>query len=109
MVMRAAITTGVRRADPARLELLVPANVVLDEAEDAVLENFERTLRALAAAGEQMIASTDHVMARRILRTIVDFMKSFSPFVFETVKGAYRRRRGAFPIERGTHVPGLPV
>ena len=42
MVMRGAVDTPVRRADLASLTVVAPNNVVLDEAEPAVVENYER-------------------------------------------------------------------
>ncbi len=51
MVMRGAAMSPVRRAELSGLRLFVPTNVAFDGAEPAVLENFERTLRALEAKG----------------------------------------------------------
>lgn len=51
MVMRGALTSPVRRANLSSLVLVAPTNVVLDDAEPAVVENFERSLRALEARG----------------------------------------------------------
>lgn len=51
MAMRGAVTTGVRRADPAGLSVVAPTNVVLDDADGDVLAAFERSLDALARAG----------------------------------------------------------
>ena len=51
MAMRGAVTTPVRRADLKSLTVLAPRNVVLDKAQPAVVENYERTLEALARAG----------------------------------------------------------
>ena len=51
MVMRGAAMSPVRRADLSELKLFVPTNIVLNDAEPAVMENFERSLRALEARG----------------------------------------------------------
>jgi aspartyl-tRNA(Asn)/glutamyl-tRNA(Gln) amidotransferase subunit A len=51
MVMRGAAMSPVRRADLSDLKLFVPTNIVLNDAEPAVMENFERSLRALEARG----------------------------------------------------------
>ena len=51
MTMRGACMTQVRRSDPRSLSVLVPGNVVFDNAQKAVVANFERTLEALARAG----------------------------------------------------------
>ena len=51
MVLRGAVTTSVRRANLSSIKLFVPTNVVLDEADSAVVENFERSLRSLEANG----------------------------------------------------------
>ncbi|MEW9804373.1 amidase family protein [Mesorhizobium sp. ZMM04-5] len=51
MALRGAVTTPVRRGDLAALTVLAPQNVVLDDADDAVAANFERSLEALARAG----------------------------------------------------------
>ena len=51
MVLRGAVTTPVRRGDLSGLTLIVPRNLVLDDADEAVVENFERSIEALAKAG----------------------------------------------------------
>ena len=51
MILRGAVSSPVRRRDPASLVLVAPTNVVVDEAQPAVLANFERCLDALAARG----------------------------------------------------------
>jgi aspartyl-tRNA(Asn)/glutamyl-tRNA(Gln) amidotransferase subunit A len=51
MVLRGALTTAARRANLSSVRLFVPTNVVLDQADAAVVENFERSLRALEAKG----------------------------------------------------------
>jgi aspartyl-tRNA(Asn)/glutamyl-tRNA(Gln) amidotransferase subunit A len=51
MALRGAVTTPVRRSDPAAISLVAPANVVLDIAEPQVAANYERSLEALAKAG----------------------------------------------------------
>lgn len=51
MVMRGAAMSPVCRADLSDLKLFVPTNIVLNDAEPAVMENFERSLRALEARG----------------------------------------------------------
>jgi len=50
-VMRGAAMSPVCRADLSDLKLFVPTNIVLNDAEPAVMENFERSLRALEARG----------------------------------------------------------
>jgi aspartyl-tRNA(Asn)/glutamyl-tRNA(Gln) amidotransferase subunit A len=54
MVMRGAIDTPIRRSDLRLLTVLVPENVVLTDAQKAVLDNFEGTLAALAQAGARV-------------------------------------------------------
>lgn len=49
--LRGAVGAELLRADLAALTLLVPANVVTVDLEDAVAANFERSLAALSAAG----------------------------------------------------------
>lgn len=51
MAMRGAIDTPVRRTDLRSLSVVVPSNVVFDEAQPDVVANFERTLEALAREG----------------------------------------------------------
>lgn len=51
MVLRGATATPVRRGDLSSLTLLVPRNVVFEDAEEAVVENFERSLEVLERAG----------------------------------------------------------
>ncbi len=66
MAMRGALTTPVRRADPRSFVVLVPENVVLDDAEKAVVDNFERTLEALARAGvsvrRERVSTLDEIL-----------------------------------------------
>jgi aspartyl-tRNA(Asn)/glutamyl-tRNA(Gln) amidotransferase subunit A len=51
MALRGVVAADVRRESLRGLPILVPTNVVLDQAEPAVLKNFEHSLEALAAAG----------------------------------------------------------
>lgn len=51
MALRGAVVSPVRRADLAAVKLFVPTNVAMDDLDDAVAANFERTLRALEARG----------------------------------------------------------
>jgi len=55
MAMRGALTSPVRRAELPTLKLVVPTNVVLDDAEPAVAEQFEQTLRRLEAKGVKIV------------------------------------------------------
>ena len=50
-VLRGAITAEVLRSDPRELTLLFPTNVVMNDVQEAVAANFERSLEALARAG----------------------------------------------------------
>jgi aspartyl-tRNA(Asn)/glutamyl-tRNA(Gln) amidotransferase subunit A len=58
MAMRGAVTTPIHRADLKSLTVLAPQNVVLDKAQPAVIENYERTLEALARAGVKVRRET---------------------------------------------------
>ena len=49
MFMRGEVVSPVRRADLKSLDVVAPTNVVLDEIEPAVLDNYERSLAALGA------------------------------------------------------------
>ncbi len=51
MALRGAVTTPVRRRELSSLAVLAPQNVVLDDADEAVVESFERSLKALSDAG----------------------------------------------------------
>ena len=51
MAMRAAVVSGVRRADLSTLRLVVPESVVFDGIEEAVARNFEDCIDRLKAAG----------------------------------------------------------
>ena len=51
MYLRGAVASPVRRADLRSLSLVAPTNVVLDEIEPGVLDNYERSLAALMAVG----------------------------------------------------------
>jgi aspartyl-tRNA(Asn)/glutamyl-tRNA(Gln) amidotransferase subunit A len=51
MAMRGVVTTPVRRTDLKSLTVVAPRNVVFNDAQPAVVENFERTLDVLARAG----------------------------------------------------------
>jgi aspartyl-tRNA(Asn)/glutamyl-tRNA(Gln) amidotransferase subunit A len=54
MALRGAVTSRARRSDPSSIKLFVPTNVVLDDADAAVVENFERSLRSLEATGVEV-------------------------------------------------------
>ena len=51
MILRGAVTSPVRRGDPAAITVLAPLNVVLDIAEAEVAANYERSLDGLARSG----------------------------------------------------------
>ncbi|MDQ0396522.1 amidase family protein [Labrys monachus] len=55
MVLRGAVTVEARRRDLRDLTLLVPTNHVCDQAEPAVLANFEQALEALARGGATIV------------------------------------------------------
>jgi aspartyl-tRNA(Asn)/glutamyl-tRNA(Gln) amidotransferase subunit A len=67
MLLRGAVASPVRRADLKSLSLLAPTNVVLDEIEPAVLENYERSLAVLAGQGvtvrRERVEALDRVIA----------------------------------------------
>lgn len=67
MVLRGAVTTPVRRRELSSLILLAPQNVVLDDADEAVVENFERSLKALSDAGvsvrRERVEMLDEILA----------------------------------------------
>lgn len=52
--MRGALVPSARRRPPQGVRLLVPENVVFDEAETAVVANFDAALGRLAAAGAKI-------------------------------------------------------
>lgn len=66
MFMRGEAVSPVYRADLRSLTLVAPTNVVTDDIEPAVLENYERSLEALAKAGanvqRQRIEAIDGVI-----------------------------------------------
>jgi aspartyl-tRNA(Asn)/glutamyl-tRNA(Gln) amidotransferase subunit A len=51
MVLRGEVVSPVRRADLRSLSVLAPVNVVLEDIEPAVQENYERSLEMLAQRG----------------------------------------------------------
>lgn len=51
MILRGAVTSAVRRGNPASITVLAPQNVVLDIADADVAANYERSLDALARSG----------------------------------------------------------
>jgi aspartyl-tRNA(Asn)/glutamyl-tRNA(Gln) amidotransferase subunit A len=54
VVLRGAVTSPGRQADLGSIKLFFPINVILDDADAAVVENFERSLRSLEAKGVEM-------------------------------------------------------
>jgi aspartyl-tRNA(Asn)/glutamyl-tRNA(Gln) amidotransferase subunit A len=64
--LRGAVTTDVRRADPAELAFVVPENLVFDGAEPDVVANFDRVMPALERRGARVtrraIAILDEVL-----------------------------------------------
>lgn len=54
MVLRGAVNLDATRMDVRELSLIVPTNVVFDEAEAAVTDNFERSIEALVRAGAKV-------------------------------------------------------
>lgn len=66
MLMRGEVASPVRRTELKSLTIVAPTNVVLDDIEPAVLENYERTLDALASKGatirREKVEALDRVM-----------------------------------------------
>lgn len=66
MVLRGAAAVEARRADITSLRFLIPTNVVFEEAEQAVIDNFENSVELLAAAGativRQNVDALDEIM-----------------------------------------------
>ena len=62
MAMRGMVTTPIRRSDLRSLSVVAPRNVVFNDAQPAVVENFERTLDVLAEAGVSVRRETVGVL-----------------------------------------------
>jgi aspartyl-tRNA(Asn)/glutamyl-tRNA(Gln) amidotransferase subunit A len=62
MAMRGAVTTPIRRPDLKSLTVVAARNVVFNDAQPPVVENFERTLEALARAGVSVRRETVGVL-----------------------------------------------
>lgn len=67
MILRGAVTTGVRRQPLDDLRIVVPENQVLESCDPAVLENFESSLHRLETAGARIerrhVAEIDEAVA----------------------------------------------
>jgi len=92
MVMRGAVTSTVRRADPGDVTLIAPTNVVLDDAEAAVADNFERSLEALAKAGA--------TIRREPVTMLDDVLEMNATYGTITAAEAYHEYRDIFESER---------
>lgn len=92
MVMRGLPTSPVRRANLAQLSLLVPTNVVFNDALPAVLTNFERAIEALASAGVKVRRERVEVLDR-----VLEMNASHGTL---TAAEAYNEYREIFDSER---------
>jgi aspartyl-tRNA(Asn)/glutamyl-tRNA(Gln) amidotransferase subunit A len=92
MALRGAVTTPVRRRELSSLAVLAPQNVVLDDADEAVVENFERSLEALARAGVSV--------RRERVETLDDIVEMNAKYGTLTAAEAYNEYRDIVDSEK---------
>lgn len=92
MALRGAVTTPIRRGDLAALTVIAPQNVVLDDAEEAVVENFERSLEALARAGVSV--------RRERVETLDEILEMNAKYGTLTAAEAYNEYRDAVDSDK---------
>lgn len=92
MVLRGAVTTPVRRRELSSLTLLAPQNIVLDDADEAVAENFERSLTALSDAGA--------TVRRERVETLEDILEMNAAYGTLTAAEAYNEYRDVVDGDR---------
>lgn len=99
MVLRGAVATSARRSPLSSLTLVVPRNVVMDEADEAVLDNFERSIEALAKAGatirRERIETLDEIIeinARHGTLTAAEAYNEYSHIIDSDKVAAVDRR-----------------
>ena len=85
MLLRGEVASSVRRTDLRSLTVLAPLNVVIDDIEPAVLENFERSLETLARHG--VTVRREHVDA---LDRVVDMTARFGTLIAAEAYTEYR-------------------
>jgi aspartyl-tRNA(Asn)/glutamyl-tRNA(Gln) amidotransferase subunit A len=99
MVMRGAVTSPVRRAFPGQLTLIAPTNMVLEDAEQAVADNFERSLEALAKAGvtvrRESVTVLDEVLEMNAKHGTITAAEAYHEYreIFDSEKAAMIDRR----------------
>jgi len=96
MILRGALTSGVRRAPVESLRIFVPETVVLDDLEPAVSENFEKSLALLERAGA--------AVARGPLRQFAEAARLAAELGSITAAEAYVEHRG---LVDGTEAPNM--
>lgn len=92
MVLRGAVTTPVVRRELSSLTVLAPQNVVMDDAVEAVAENFERSLEALARAGVSV--------RRERVETLDDVLEMGAKYGTLTAAEAYNEYRDLVESEK---------
>lgn len=92
MVLRGAVTTPVRRRELSSLTLLAPQNVVLDDADEAVVENFERSLKALSDASVSV--------RRERVETLDEILEMNATYGTLTAAEAYNEYRDVVDSDR---------
>jgi aspartyl-tRNA(Asn)/glutamyl-tRNA(Gln) amidotransferase subunit A len=86
------VTTPVRRRELSSLAVLAPHNVVLDDADEAVVENFERSLEALSRAGVSV--------RRERVETLDDIVEMNAKYGTLTAAEAYNEYRDIVDCEK---------
>ena len=114
-VLRAVVTGEVIRADLGSLTLVVPTNFVTEGVEPAISANFERSLKALAAAGVtircEKIEALDAVVAMTARHGTLTAAEAYVEFqdILEGERGGEIDRRVVKRMMDGKSMPASDV
>jgi len=107
MILRGAVSTGVRRQELAGVQFVAPTNVVLAECESAVLDNFERVLEEFERAGAKVerrkLAALDRLVEMTAAHGTLTSAEAYCEFrdIVESEQGRAVDRRVVHRIMQG--------
>jgi aspartyl-tRNA(Asn)/glutamyl-tRNA(Gln) amidotransferase subunit A len=115
MILRGQVVSPVRRGALSALTIVAPTNVATDDAEPAVLENYERSLDALASRGAKIrrerVETLDRVLELTALHGTLIAAEAYTEYreMVESDKCAEIDRRVIFRMMGGKRMSANDV
>ena len=115
MLLRGEVASAVRRGDLSSLTLIAPTNVVMDDAEPAVLANFEMSLDVLAGRGvkirRERVEALDRVLELTAINGSLIAAEAYTEYrgIVESDRVAEIDRRVIFRMMAGKRMAASDV